>query len=111
MPEVMPSKERLLNAFVDQLIEDKGWGERDPEELLKLRLKLKTQADEAVEKGVLGALSDEQLDELGEMADRDAPDEEVSEFFKSLKINYVKVATDALSGFRQRVLNDEIEED
>lgn len=110
MTEIKLGKEKLLNVFVDQLIKDKGWEDRDPEEVLRLQFELETQAEEEIDQTLLDSLTDQQLIELDELTQNGASDEQLEQFFGKLKIDYSDVVQRALANFRQKVLNDEVEE-
>lgn len=100
------SGEKLLDVFIEQLMKDKGWSDQDPERKARLKLELEEKAERAMGKGLLEAMSDQELDELNELVQNEATDAQLKQFFNKVQVNYAGTVADALVEFRQDILND-----
>lgn len=106
MPSNTINDERVLVAFADKMIDDKGNAKNlSQEERGTLRRGLVKRLKEVTEKAVLAVLPDEKLIELEKVLDEDGSDEELEAIFGSInEEEYAKAVEDAMTEFREAYL-------
>lgn len=104
MPEIKFNDERVLMAFVDQMITDKDAG-IEASARAKLRDELYREMSERIERGVLDALPDQALIDLDGALDSGMTDEEIEEFFEGSGVNFGEVAARTMKKFRDDYLS------
>lgn len=101
-----PTKSRVLAAFVNQMIKDKGLTELDATARAELKRKLMQELDTQIERAYIMAMSDEQLIQMNEMLDTGASDEEIGELFETSGVDYEAVTVQAMQAFRNNFLKE-----
>lgn len=99
MPEIKLSNDRIMAAFVDKMIADKG-DDLDEKQKGRLRRRLMVELDNAIGKAMVMALSDEQAMELDKMLNSEVSDGEIERFFAGAGIDYDYVVHQAMGNFR-----------
>lgn len=100
MSSLVLTKDRVMSAFVNQMIKDKGLdGLRQPEKT-KLRAKLLSELSTQIEMAFLRSMSDEDLVQLNEMLDNGASDEEINTLLDAAITDYEGVAAKTMKAFR-----------
>jgi len=107
MPAITPTKDTLLTAFVNKMMEEKGTENLDSDTRLKLRMELREKLEQRVEENMIRMLTDEQLVELERLLDADVSDAAIEQFFEESGANFAQAATQAMMAFRQDYLNAE----
>lgn len=97
MPEVKPTKDGLLTAYVNKMMKEKGL---EGEQYEQLRRQLKEKLEEQVEEAMIRMLSDEQLLELDARLDEGMSDEELEGFFEGAGVNLEAAAEQAMVSFK-----------
>lgn len=107
------SDERMLMAYVDSMIAERGAAEGlSNEERDALRRVLFEELNDAMEKAMLMALPDEKLAELERILDENGSDEVLEEFFDGTDdIDMTPAIEAAMEKFREDYLAGEIEVD
>lgn len=100
MPEIKPTKDGLLTAYVNKMMKDKGLVGMAPEAYDQLRRQLKEKLEEQVEESMIRMLPDEKLVELDEKLDAGMTDEEMEAFFEQSGVNFEAAAEQAMVAFR-----------
>lgn len=101
-----PTKSRVLAAFVNQMIKDKGLTELDAMARAELKRKLMRELDTQIERAYIMAMSDEQLIQMNEMLDTGASDEEIGELFETSGVDYEAVTVQTMQAFRNNFLKE-----
>lgn len=104
MPKINFQEEQVFEAFIHKMIVDKGLAETDRQQNGKIQRELSMQLDEAIQKAVINALSDEQLQKLSGMLDNDIGDAELESFFDNSGIDYRETVGRAMREFREDYL-------
>ncbi len=107
MPVITPTKDSLLTAFVNKMMEEKGTGDLDSEARLRLRVQLREKLEQRVEENMIRMLTDEQLVELERLLDADVSDAALEQFFDESGADFTQAATQAMMTFRQDYLQAE----
>ncbi len=89
-----------LVSYVDDLIRAKNDTTIKPEELPNLRARLLKTVNDAINRRLIGLLRDEQQDELNNLFDNKAADEEINNYFKKAIPNLDVEITTVLLDFR-----------
>lgn len=97
MPEVKPTKDGLLTAYVNKMMKDKGL---EGEAYEQLRRQLREKLEEQVEEAMIRMLPDEKLMELDAKLDAGMTDEELEAFFEGAGVNLESAAEQAMVAFR-----------
>lgn len=100
------TKERVLSAFVNQMIADKGLAQLGQPEKTKLKAQLLDELNSQIEKAYLRAMSDEDLIRLNEMLDNDASDEEIGALIDDAVSDQAGVAAQTMQAFRSGFLKE-----
>lgn len=104
MPEIKPTQTKIINAFVDKMMADKGLDVASPE-YGELRKNLREKTEEQIEQAMLRALSDAQLLELESLMDNNASDEAIDAFFDNAGVDFTQAVEQAMAEFRKAFLN------
>ncbi len=105
MPEVKPTKDGLLTAYVNKMMKDKGL---EGEMYDQLRRQLKEKLEEQVEEAMVRMLPDEKLVELDTKLDAGMTDEELEGFFEGAGVNMEAAAEQAMVAFRNAFMTSNI---
>lgn len=106
MPEGKLTDTKMLVIFVDKLLADKGL-ELSADERQKLRAKMLSEVNEAIEQAIIRALPDEKLVELAALTERpDATDEAIEAVFESSGVDFQEVAMQTMTDYRQKFLSE-----
>ena len=108
MPEIKPD-EKVLTAFVDRLIANKGGSTLDATQKETLQGELLEQLDDRIQHAMIGALPDAKIVELEKLLDADAPDEEVEKIFQESGADYSHAIRKAMDDFQTDYFTDKIE--
>ena len=108
MPEIKPD-EKVLAAFVDRLIANKGGSTLDATQKETLQGELLEQLDDRIQHAMIGALPDAKIVELEKLLDADAPDEEVEKIFQESGADYSHAIRKAMDDFQTDYFTDKIE--
>ena len=97
-----------LGKFVDELMKAKPMPANSPEELNTFREKNIKKLDDQIAVAVFGSLSEEQLQKINELFDRDDGSSDAYEkFFKDAGIDIQQAVTDAMEKFKDEFLGGE----
>lgn len=99
-PTSQPTKAKVINAFVNKMMADKGTDDVALKEQLEMKL------EEQIEQAMIRALPDEKLVELEGMLDREASDDEIEAFFDGAGVNFEEVAQQTMAAFRAAFLGN-----
>lgn len=105
MPKVRITQDKLLTAFVDRMLEDKGVKSADRRELVEQRRKLMEELEQYVNVAVIEALPDEKFLLLEKRLEEGVDDDELDEIFEG--VDYLPVAQKAMVEFREEYLGME----
>lgn len=104
MPEIKPTKTQVITMFVNKMMADKGIQGMTPEEEAALKEQLGMKLEEQIEQAMIRGLSDEKLDELEGLLERDATDEELEKFFDASGVDFQAVTEQTMMAFRKAYL-------
>lgn len=110
MSKIKITQERLLAAYINRLLIDKGELATDTKTQAKQREQLKRQINDAMEMAMVQALSDDQLEEFDRRLDDGMTDAEMEEFLEGTGVDFVEATKKALIEFRAKYLNESYEE-
>lgn len=115
MPNINSEQEQVMEAFVHQMVADKGLLEEDQKQNGKIQQELRTQLDEVMDRSLIDALPEEKLVELDKMLDAGATDDEIENFFDTAGVDFEAAMRGAMEEFRRQYLegnnstnNDEV---
>lgn len=100
MPDITPTSEKVLSAFVNKMIEDKGLSDMDRREKLMLRAQLQSELNTQIEKAMLRALSDDELMNLSDLMNGNPTARQVEAVFENSDADYEAAAAQAMKAFR-----------
>ncbi len=109
MPDVDISTDRVMRAYIDDMITQKGVANIDQDQRARLRQKLFKIFDERVQDAMIAALPDDKLIELDEKLNRGISDDDLGKFFDDAGVDFDEVAERALEQFRNEYLSGELE--
>lgn len=104
MPKINFREDALYDVFIHQLVVDKGLDAEDRAQSGKISYELKTKLDEQLQKAMINALPDRQLEALGQLMDREASDDEIEKFFSAVAVDYPAVIQAEMVKFREEYL-------
>lgn len=96
---------QALEKYVEQLIKDKNSpyvNEKNHKEIKEMLLK---DVGDAINRKMVAELTNQQVDELNKLLDRNATDEELNSFFGKNISNIETIITEALIDFRKGYLS------
>lgn len=115
MPNINSEQEQVMEAFVHQMVADKGLLEEDQKQNGKIQQELRTQLDEVMDRSLIDALPEEKLAELDKMLDAGATDDEIENFFDTAGVDFEAAMRGTMEEFRRQYLegnnstnNDEV---
>lgn len=108
MPKINFGQEQTLEAFVYQMVIDKGLLEEDKKQNGKIQHELRVRLDETIQMAIIDALPEPRLKELDQALNSGATDRQIEQFFQNAGVNYTKVAADAMAKFRQNYLSGQV---
>ncbi len=115
MPNINSEQEQVMEAFVHQMVADKGLLEEDQKQNGKIQQELRVQLDEVMDRSLIDALPEEKLVELDKMLDAGATDDEIENFFDTAGVDFEAAMRGAMEEFRRQYLegnnstnNDEV---
>lgn len=106
MPRFTLTKERVLSAFVNQMIADKGLTTLGQPEKTKLKAKILDELNSQLERAIIAALPDEKLAQLSDLLDADTKvtDEQIEGIFRGHEEKYEIVVAQTMKAFRMEFL-------
>lgn len=107
MPKINFDEEQVFANFVRQMVVDKGLLEEDRKQNGKIQHELAEALDAAIEKTMIAALPDAKLEELSQLLDAGADDEEIEALFAGAGVNFELVAGRTMAAFRKAYLGEE----
>lgn len=107
MPKINFGQEQVIEAFIYQMVVDKGLLQEDKKQNGKIQHELREQLDEAVQMALIEALPEPRLKELDQALKSGVTDEQIMQFFQNAGVNYPKVAAAAMAKFRQEYLSSQ----
>lgn len=106
MPESKLTDTKMLVVFVDKLLADKGL-ELEADERQRLRAKLLSEIDEAIEQAIIRSLPDEKLAELSTLTEQpNVADEAIEAVFNGAGVDFQVVVMQTMTDFRERFLSE-----
>lgn len=106
MPNINSEQEQVLEAFVRQMVADKGLLEEDQKQNGKIQQELMAQLDEVMDRSLIDALPEEKLAELDQMLDAGATDDEITNFFDTAGVDFEAAMRGAMEEFRKQYLEE-----
>ena len=102
MPNTNLNEDQVFAAFIDRLLQTKGiTKDTNPEQYQTQSEQLRIELDDAIQREVLNSLSTEQLEQLEQMFDANATDQDIEQFFDQANINYEQAVITAMKKFRE----------
>lgn len=99
-----------FEQFVSELLDSKAWGDRvDQDGRKQLEEDLKGRLLDQIDRAVIDALPEDQVDGLNELLDREAPDEEVHEYIANSGVDVQGITMQVMLRFRELYLGNEID--
>ncbi len=99
-----------IDEFIEQLLDDKGINNQDPEVKKELVEEMKTRLLDQIDRAAIMQLSEEKADELTKkLDDPEFDNEKMTEFMKESGVDLTQVTIDTMLRFREYYL-DESEE-
>ena len=80
MPKIKITQDQMLAVYLERILKDKGEWAEDAQEQKRQIERLRQKLDDRVEREMMRALSDDQLDELERRLDDGMDDDELEEF-------------------------------
>ena len=110
MPKIKITQDQVIAVYLERMLKDKGeWAEDDQEQKRQIE-RLRQKLDERVEREMIRALSDDQLDELERRLDDGMTDDEMEEFLENTGVDFGAAARKAMIEFRAEYLGETPEE-
>ena len=110
MPNIKITQDQVIAVYLERMLKDKGeWAEDDQEQKRQIE-RLRQKLDERVEREMIRALSDDQLDELERRLDDGMTDDEMEEFLENTGVDFGAAARKAMIEFRAEYLGETPEE-
>ena len=102
MPNTNLNEDQVFAAFIDRLLQTQGiTKDTNPQAYQTQAEQLRIELDEAIQREVLNSLSTSQLEQLEQMFDANATDEDIEKFFDNANINYEQAVAIAMKKFRE----------
>lgn len=95
-----------LDAFIEQILKDKGITDLDPEVLEDVKTDMKNRLLDQIDKAAIMQLSEEKAEELTKLTeDPEFTNEKLAEFMQDSGVDLAEVALDTMLRFRDFYLN------
>lgn len=106
MPNINSEQEQVLEAYVRQMVADKGLLEEDKKQNGKIQQELRAQLNEVMDRSLIDALPEDKLVELDKMLDAGATDDEITNFFDTTGVDFEAAMKAAMEKFRNQYLGE-----
>ena len=110
MPNIKITQDQVIAVYLERMLKDKGEWAEDAQEQKRQIERLRQKLDERVEREMIRALSDDQLDELDRRLDDGMTDDEMEEFLENTGVDFGAAARKAMIEFRAEYLGETPEE-
>ena len=110
MPNIKITQDQVIAVYLERMLKDKGEWAEDAQEQKRQMERLRQKLDERVEREMIRALSDDQLDELERRLDDGMTDDEMEEFLENTGVDFGAAARKAMIEFRAEYLGETPEE-
>ena len=110
MPNIKITQDQVIAVYLERMLKDKGEWAEDAQEQKRQIERLRQKLDERVEREMIRALSDDQLDELDRRLDDGMTDDEMEEFLENTGVDFGAAARKAMVEFRAEYLGETPEE-
>ncbi len=110
MPKIKLTEVKVLNAFIRQLMADKGL-DLGPEETNRAVEELRGQIEQQIDRALISRLSDEQAMTLEQLLDNGASEDEIHEFWQGTGVPAEEVTLDVMKAFREGFMATNWEEE
>ena len=99
MPKLTLTEDKVLKAFIRQLIAERGL-QLDAEEEARAMEQLSAQLEEQIDQAMVNALTDEQAMALEQLLDNEATDDDIEQFFEESGIDGEAIVLNTMNMYR-----------
>ena len=103
MPKIKITQDQMLAVYLERILKDKGEWAEDAQEQKRQIERLRQKLDDRVEREMMRALSDDQLDELERRLDDGMDDDELEQFLENTGADFGAAARKAMIEFGRSI--------